>query len=127
MCKGAKPKRCDIFYAKLEGKGSQQKGIKPVLIYSNNTNNAFAPTMNVFPLTSKLKDLLVHVLIEGYGLSEPSMVLVEQITTINKDQLKGYIGTISDLDMARVERASDIQFGRKSYKQAPVDNPFGVA
>ena len=105
-------KRGEIYCAELLGIGNQQTGVRPVIIYSNNKNNEYSPTVNIIPLSTDLRKLCVHVLIEGYGLKEPSMALLEQITTINKTQLRGKIGTISDEDMARVDRAADIQFDR---------------
>lgn len=109
-------KRGDIYYAKLLGFGNQQTGIRPVLIYSNNTNNVFSPTVNVMPITAELKELCVHVNIKGCGLKSESMILVEQITTINKTQIKNKIGRLTSEYMDLVDIAADIQFGRKSNK-----------
>lgn len=126
-------KRGDIFYAELEGRGCQQKGIRPVVVYSNNMNNYHSPTLNIFPVTKQMKDLCVHVYIEGCGLREPSMVLCEQIRTINKDQLLEKIGTLTDEDMERIDDAVDIQFGRKPRPSTRRDyikrfgDPFEVA
>ena len=78
----------DVYYAELVGFGNQQIGTRPVVIYSNNVNNIFSPTLNVIPITTELKDLCVHVRIKGCGLKTESTALVEQITTINKTQLK---------------------------------------
>lgn len=120
-------KRGDIYYAKLVGSGSQQVGIRPVVIYSNNTNNCYSPTVNVMPITSEMKELCVHVFVEGCGLPKPSMVLAEQITTINKTQLKDKIGRMTGEYMNLIDNAVDIQFGRKVAERERRDNPFEVA
>ena len=104
--------RGDIYYARLKGEGSQQDATRPVIIYSNNKNNLFSPTVQVIPLTTKMKELCVHVLIEGCGLREPSMALLEQLTVINKTQLKEKIGVLTDDYMDKLNEAADIQFGR---------------
>lgn len=103
----------DVYYAELIGFGSQQNGIRPVVIYSNNTNNVFAPTLNVIPITTELKDLSVHVRIKGCGLKLESTALVEQITTINKTQLKNKVGRLSTEYLNLIDDAVDVQFGRK--------------
>lgn len=125
MGKEPKIKRGDIFYAELYGIENQQIGTRPVIIYSNNTNNRFAPTVQVIPLSSELKELRVHVLIEGFGLREPSMALLEQFTTINKTQLREKVGSLSSEYMIKIDKAADLQFGRKSYIKQ--DDPFKVA
>lgn len=109
----------DVYYADLIGFGSQQNGIRPVVIYSNNTNNTFSTTLNVIPMTAELKDLCVHVRIKGCGLKSESTALVEQITTINKSQLKNKIGRLSSNYLDLIDNAIDVQFGRKNSK---IDN-----
>ena len=104
--------RGEIYYAELKGEGSQQDSIRPVIIYSNNKNNLFSPTVQVIPLTTKMKELCVHVLIEGCGLREPSMALLEQLTVINKTQIREKIGMITDEYMDKINLAADIQFAR---------------
>ena len=119
-------RRGDIFLAELSGKGSQQTGVRPVIVYSNNTNNMFSPTLNVIPLSAELKSLCVHVLIEGCGLREPSMALLEQITTINKTQVRQKIGKLTLDHMREIDRAADIQLGRNK-KESRAEDPFRVA
>ena len=81
-------KRGDIFYAKLNGVGSFQCKIRPVMVLSNNLNNKYAPTLQVCPLTSKLKNNLpIHFYLEGFGLNKKSTFLGEQLTIIDKSQL----------------------------------------
>lgn len=110
-------KRGEIYYAKLNGIGNQQIGTRPVIIYSNNINNKFSPIINVIPLSTELKDLCVHVKIEGCGLKAPSMAMAEQITTINKDQLLNKIGKLKSLQLDMLDEAIDIQFARDIYRK----------
>lgn len=121
-------KRGDLYTAILDGKGNQQNGKRPVLIYSNNKNNINAPTVNILPLSGEIKDLCVHVLIKGFGLRTESIILPEQITTINKTQLVRKIGTIDKKLMEKVDIAVDIQLGRIPFTiNMFKNNPFEVA
>lgn len=117
-------RRCEIYFAELNGEGSQQKGKRPVIIYSNDRNNIESPTVNVIPMTTKTKDLCVHVTIAGCGLREKSIAIIEQITTINKTQLLYKIGTLTDRYVALIDDAVDLQLGRK--KVLKEDNPFAA-
>ncbi len=83
--------------------GSVQSGYRPVFVVSNNANNKYSNTLNVMPMTSKIKrtDLPCHVQVADYvgcGLNAPSMILVEQLTTVNKDSLVRRIGRIDDVE-----------------------------
>lgn len=118
-----KIKRGELYYAELTAKGSIQGGIRPVLIYSNNLNNHYSTTLNVIPLTKEDKELCVHVKIEGCGLLYTSMALLEQITTINKSQLKHRIGEVDEECLCKINEAADIQLGRKE----PFDNKCIIA
>jgi mRNA interferase MazF len=112
--------RGKIFYANLgENKGgSVQMGNRPCIIWSNDSNNKYAPTVNVIPLSTKINKMLpVHVLIRGCGLDNDSIALTEQITTINKNNLISYIGEVDNDTMNKLENASDLQQG----KQKPID------
>lgn len=104
----------DIFWANLgedmDG-GSLQSGMRPVLIVSNDKANQYSPVINIVPITSRLlkNNLPTHVLIDGCGLQR-SIILVEQITSINKTRLKGYVGTIKKTDIEKsVKHAIGIQ------------------
>ena len=113
-------KRGNVYHAKLEGNESIQGGHRPVLVISNEANNNNAPTLNVVPLTSKLKALHLpcHVLIKQTGeLTSDSMALCEQTLTINKNQIVGK--SMAELDnetMLKIENGIDKQFGK--YKTA---------
>ena len=113
-----KPLYCDIWMCKLEGQSgsSIQSGYRPVLVISNDKNNLHSPLVNVIPLTSKgnKRGLPVHVDLnryDDYGLSMPSTVLCEQVTSIPAKNLDRYIGNIFDeVTRARIKRALEIQF-----------------
>ena len=111
-------KRGEIYYAELFGVGSVQTGIRPVIIYSNDTNNKHSTTVNVIPITAEMKELCVHVLIENSkcGLKEKSMALPEQITTIDKVQLRSKVGKLDVKCMDKIDAAMDIQLARKRIK-----------
>lgn len=81
----------DIFFACLPNieHSHVQQGTRPVLIISNETGNRFSPTVTIVPLTSKMakRPLPTHVCFEGCGLTKQSVVLAEQIQTLDKNRL----------------------------------------
>ncbi len=110
-----KVQRGDIFYADL-GKtvGSEQSGTRPVLIIQNNVGNKFSPTVIVAVLTSKVnkKPLPTHVAVDArYGLTEKSLIMFEQIATIDRQRLRGYVGTLDASVMEQAENAIKISLG----------------
>ena len=108
-------RRGDIFYADLgETVGSEQAGIRPVLVLQNDMGNVHSPTLIVAGITSKIKKLYIptHVLLGyGFGLTEESMVMLEQITTIDKQRIRGYVGTVDSITMNKIERAMQVSLG----------------
>jgi mRNA interferase MazF len=113
-----KIRRGDIFYADLGfGVGSEQSGFRPALILSNDTGNRHGRTVIVAVITSRAEDkpkLPTHCpLKRQQGLGRDSIVLLEQIRTIDKTRLKEYIGTLGDDDMNRADRALAIGVGLK--------------
>ena len=104
-------KRGDIFYAKLNGIGSVQCNIRPVMVLSNDLNNKYAPTLQVCPLTSQLKNNLpIHFDLEGFGLNKKSTFLGEQLTIIDKTQLvSNKIGSVDEVTLRRAEKAISVQ------------------
>ena len=104
-------RRGDIFYAKLNGIGSVQCNVRPVMILSNNLNNKYAPTLQVCPLTSKNKNNLpIHFDLEGFGLNKKSTFLAEQLAIIDKTQLvSDKIGSVDEFTLKRAEKARSIQ------------------
>ena len=104
-------KRGDIFYAKLNGIGSVQCNIRPVMVLSNDLNNKYAPTLQVCPLTSQVKNNLpIHFDLEGFGLNKKSTFLGEQLTIIDKTQLvSNKIGSVDEVTLRRAEKAISVQ------------------
>ena len=103
-------KRGDIFYADLSPViGSEQGGIRPVIIMQNDIGNRYSPTVIVAAITSQINKakLPTHVEIssEEYGLNRDSVVLLEQIRTLDKRRLKEKIGHMTDSDMEKVNKA----------------------
>ena len=110
-------KRGDMFYADLSPVvGSEQGGIRPVLIIQNDTGNKYSPTVIAAAITSQTgKTKLpthIEILSNDNGLKSDSVVLVEQIRTIDKSRLKEKIGHIEDGKvMDKVNGAIGISFG----------------
>ena len=115
-----KVRRGEIFYADLgETVGSEQYGVRPVLIIQNDKGNENGPTTVVVGITSKLKKmhLPTHLYLgKRFGLSKESVLLAEQIITLDRQRIKGYIGTVDDVTMERVEEAIEISLGMKSLR-----------
>jgi len=109
--------RGDIYYADLRPVvGSEQGGVRPVLIIQNDTGNKYSPTVIAAAITSQTgkNKLPTHIDIgsENNGLKADSVVLTEQIRTIDKSRLKEKIGHISDSSvMNQVNNAIGISFG----------------
>ena len=109
-------KRGDIYYADLSPVvGSEQGGIRPVLIIQNDIGNKYSPTVIATAITSQINKakMPTHIELEAneYGLSKDSVVLAEQIRTIDKRRLKEKIGHLDDDLMTRVNEALEISFG----------------
>ncbi len=110
-------KRGDMFYADLSPViGSEQGGVRPVLIIQNDTGNKYSPTVIAAAITSQTgkNKLPTHIEIgsDDNGLKSDSVVLAEQIRTIDKSRLKEKIGHIDDNSvMNKVNNAIGISFG----------------
>ncbi|WP_406543343.1 type II toxin-antitoxin system PemK/MazF family toxin [Clostridium ljungdahlii] len=109
-------KRGDIFYADLSPVvGSEQGGVRPVIILQNDVGNKYSPTVIVVAITSQINKakLPTHVEIssEAYGLNKDSVVLLEQIRTLDKRRLKEKIGHMTDVDMKKVDGALLVSVG----------------
>jgi len=109
-------KRGDIFYADLSPVvGSEQGGIRPVLVIQNDIGNKYSPTVIVAAITSQINKakLPTHVEIKSseYGLNKDSVILLEQIRTIDKRRLREKLGHISDEMMKQVDYALKISLG----------------
>lgn len=109
-------KRGDIYYADLSPVvGSEQGGLRPVLIVQNDVGNKYSPTVIAAAITSKLgKTRLpthIDVYAEKVGLQRDSVVLLEQIRTIDKRRLKEKMGHLDDHMMQAVDEAISVSFG----------------
>ena len=115
-CVAMNIKRGDIYYADLSPViGSEQGGLRPVLIIQNDIGNRYSPTVIAAAITSKMSKakLPTHIDIhaERVGLSKDSVILLEQIRTLDKRRLKEKIGHLDDLSMAQVNHAISVSFG----------------
>ncbi len=109
-------KRGEIYYADLSPVvGSEQGGVRPVLVVQNDVGNKFSPTVIAAAITSQLDKakLPTHITLpaEKYGLPKNSVVLLEQIRTLDKRRLKEKIGELSADIMTRVNEALLISLG----------------
>ncbi len=109
-------KRGDIFYADLSPVvGSEQGGVRPVLIVQNDIGNKYSPTVIAAAITSQINKakLPTHIEIgaQEYGLAKDSVILLEQIRTIDKKRLREKIGHLDDELMEKVNEALGISFG----------------
>ena len=109
-------KRGDIFYADLSPVvGSEQGGVRPVLIVQNDVGNKYSPTVIVAAITSRIymAKMPTHIEIKGdeYGLSKDSVILLEQIRTIDKKRLKERIGHADESLIEMVNDAISISLG----------------
>lgn len=109
-------KRGEIYFADLSPVvGSEQGGIRPVLIIQNDTGNKFSPTVIVAAITSQLSKAKIPTHVElsasEYGLQKDSVVLLEQIRTIDKRRLKEKVCELDSLKMRKINVAILISFG----------------
>ena len=109
-------KRGEIYYADLSPVvGSEQGGIRPVLIIQNDVGNRYSPTVIAAAITSRRDKakLPTHIslLASGCGLTKDSIILLEQIRTIDKQRLKECMGEIPHEVMNQVDHALEISFG----------------
>ncbi len=107
-------KRNEIYYADLSPiQGSEQDGTRPVLIIQNDIGNRYSPTTVVAPITSKVRKhkLPTHVEIQAEWLPKDSIILLEQIRTIDKTRLGEYVGELTVEQMCKVDLAISISLG----------------
>ena len=108
--------RGDVFYADLNPViGSEQGGVRPVLIIQNNIGNKYSPTVIVSAITSKIDKakLPTHLEIssETSNLEKDSVILLEQIRTIDKKRLQRHVTHLNDEILEEVDRAIEISLG----------------
>ena len=108
-------RRGDIYVAALEPKiGFVQSGTRPVIVLQNNCGNFFAPTLIVAPLTSniyKKRRLPTHYYLDNDEMLYPSVVMLEQITTIDKRQIRRYVGEVSRDEMENISECIEKSLG----------------
>jgi mRNA interferase MazF len=114
-------KRGDMYYAELNPViGSEQNGFRPVLIIQNDTGNRHSPTVVIAAITSKPKKTAMpthYLLPAGNGLEYPSVVLLEQVRTVDKRRLDSYIGRLDKTTMKGIDRALAVSMGLNNEKE----------
>ena len=118
-------KRGDIYYADLSPVvGSEQGGLRPVLIVQNDVGNKYSPTVIAAAITSKMGKarLPTHIDIPGadVGLTKDSVILLEQVRTIDKKRLKEKMGHLDDGTMSHVNNAIQVSFGLGSARSSNI-------
>lgn len=108
--------RGDIFYVDFTpAVGCEQGGIRPALIIQNDIGNRYSPTVIVAAITSRMgkNRLPTHVPLDGFeiGLRKNSIVMLEQIRTIDRSRLRTYLGHISDMCLQQVDKALGVSVG----------------
>ena len=116
-------KRGDIYYADLSPViGSEQGGLRPVLIVQNDVGNKYSPTVIAAAITSQINKtkLPTHIELyaENFGLAKNSVILLEQIRTIDKRRLKEKMGHLETGLMDKVNNAISVSFGLSEMEQA---------
>ena len=109
-------KRGELYYADLSPVvGSEQGGVRPVLVVQNDVGNKYSPTVIAAAVTSKINKAKLPTHIElpsnSYGLQKDSVILLEQIRTLDKRRLKERIGELNGTTMTRVDKAILISLG----------------
>ena len=109
-------RRGDIYYADLSPVvGSEQGGVRPVLIVQNDTGNKHSPTVIAAAITSQTGKARLPTHIElnaqSVGLSRDSVILLEQVRTIDKSRLRERMGKLDDTTMTKVDNAIAVSFG----------------
>lgn len=118
-------KRGDIYYADLSPViGSEQGGLRPVLIIQNDVGNKYSPTVIAAAITSKLgKSKMpthIDVYADKFGLAKDSVILLEQIRTIDKKRLKEKMGHLDTNIMQQVNTALSVSFGLTTQGTTPM-------
>ena len=116
-------RRGEIYYADLSPVvGSEQGGMRPVLIVQNDVGNRYSPTVIAAAITSQQNKarLPTHIEIEArtYGLSKNSVVLLEQVRTLDKRRLRERMGCLDEKAMQRVDGAIAISLGLRADRDA---------
>ena len=103
------PRFGDVYLVRLEGSGSEQRGLRPAVVFQNNVGNMYSPNVTILPMTSQLKKSgqPTHVIIkaDGSGLLRDSMVLCENPVCISKAKLGAYLTSLTKDQMAMIAEA----------------------
>ncbi|MBE6643480.1 MAG: type II toxin-antitoxin system PemK/MazF family toxin [Clostridia bacterium] len=118
-------KRGDIYYADLSPVvGSEQGGLRPVLIIQNDVGNKYSPTVIAAAITSKMSKSKmpthIDVYADRFGLAKDSVILLEQIRTIDKKRLKEKMGHLDSDVMQQVNNALSVSFGLTTQGVSPI-------
>ncbi|MDD2269838.1 MAG: type II toxin-antitoxin system PemK/MazF family toxin [Eubacteriales bacterium] len=118
-------RRGDIYYADLSPViGSEQGGVRPVLIVQNDVGNKYSPTVIAAAITSQTgKSRLpthIEVYADNYGLAKDSVILLEQVRTIDKHRLKEKMGHLDENVMQQVNEAISVSFGLSGNETAAI-------
>lgn len=116
-------KRGEIYYANLcPVIGSEQGGVRPVLILQNNIGNHYSPTTIVAAITSRetKTQMPTHVKVTTSALIRNSIILLEQIRTIDKTRLLEYVGSFDRVNMKQVEQALIVSLGLKHCRKGEI-------
>jgi mRNA interferase MazF len=107
-------KRGEIYYCRLDPvQGSEQGGTRPGLCIQNDIGNKYSPTIIIAPITGQIKKPLpTHVPLQLDELPQDSIILLEQIRTVDKCRVGSYVGTVSEALMQKVEQAIDVSLGK---------------
>lgn len=116
-----KVRRGELYFADLSPVvGSEQGGYRPVLVIQNNVGNYYSATVIVAALSGQISskfNMPTHHIIDAYaGLKEKSVILLEQIRTIDKKRLRNYIGILNEDDMRQVDRCLAISLAMQSIQ-----------
>ena len=106
--------RGEVYYADLAPViGSEQGGLRPVLIIQNDVGNKHSPTTIIAPITSRFtkKPLPTHVPLSNCGLAKDSIALCEQLRTIDKRRLGDKLGSMDEKDKVALDKAIEISLG----------------
>ena len=123
-------KRGDIYYADLSPVvGSEQGGLRPVLIIQNDVGNRYSPTVIAAAITSKMDQTKLPTHIDVYaekvGLAKNSVILLEQVRTLDKRRLKEKMGHLDDEVMSAVNSAIAVSFGLSEHHAAQTEGKNG--
>lgn len=109
-----KVKRGEVYYADLSpAKGSEQDGIRPVVILQNDVGNQFSPTAIIAIMSKKTRKnpLPTHVRVKATGLRYHSTVKLEHIRTIDKSRLLNFVGSLNSSQLKKIDTALAVSFG----------------